>query len=449
MFRYCILLFLALSFAAEAAPKNTNHHVILITIDGAAAFYFNDPKAPIPNLRKLAVEGVVAEGMKVSNPAVTWPNHTTLVTGVTPAKHSVLYNGLMVPDKRGELQRDQEKDKDVLVTAPTVYDLLHREGFTTAAINWPCTQNPKTLDDNFPDAPNPLRDGSQKLVQDLIAAKILESANDAAFRNQSPTKRDDIWTDAACYLLRTRPPNFMLFHLLYTDGTQHRVGPQCPETYEALGLADQQIGKLLDTLDKNGLRERTSILIVADHGFVRVHKQIVGNVLLRKAMLLETTDKQARVQAISEGGSLMVYLHAKATKDADRKKVIEIFKNHEGVAEIIEPKDFAEYGYPSPEKNFQMADLVVAARDGYSFSGLMMGDQTIVPAREGGTGSHGFLSTNPKMNAIFIASGRGILKGKTIGIIDNIDIAPTAAYLLGQNFRSADGKVLKQILETP
>lgn len=449
MFRYYFSIFVAATFGAQAVPSNTNHHVIVITVDGGAAFYLNDPKAPIPHLRKLAKEGVVAEGMKVSNPSVTWPNHTTLVTGVHPAKHSVLYNGLMSPDKRNALQRNQEIDKAILVTAPTIYDFLHEKGFTTAAINWPCTQNPGTLDHNLSDAPNSIRDGSPPLIKGLIEAKILDDTSDAAFRDKGGPKRDEIWGNAACYVMEKHRPNFMLLHFLFADGAQHRAGPQSPEAYEALGLIDQHIGKLIDTLEKNGLRKSTSVFIVADHGFERVDKQIVSTTLLRKADLLETDDKKSRVQIISEGGTAMVYLNSEKTKEADRKKVISLFKNQEGIDQIIEPKDFAKLGYPSPEKNPQMADLVLSAKSGYAFSSLEMVKESIVPAREGGAGSHGYIASNPKMNAMFIAAGRGIAKGKQIGVVENIDVAPTIARLLGEEFTAADGKVLKQILAVP
>jgi len=62
------LAWMVLPFTIAAS---TNHHVILITIDGLAAYYLTDAKAPIPTLRKLAAEGAVAEGMRVSNPAIT------------------------------------------------------------------------------------------------------------------------------------------------------------------------------------------------------------------------------------------------------------------------------------------------------------------------------------------------------------------------------------------
>ena len=93
-FGLCVLSLLGPRPALAAA---SDHHVIVVCIDGFAAYLLNDPKAPVPTLRKLAREGAVAAGgMKVSNPSVTWPNHTSLVTGVRPEKHGVLANGVLV-----------------------------------------------------------------------------------------------------------------------------------------------------------------------------------------------------------------------------------------------------------------------------------------------------------------------------------------------------------------
>ncbi|MDB6029044.1 MAG: Type phosphodiesterase / nucleotide pyrophosphatase [Verrucomicrobiales bacterium] len=438
------------NLAANAATGiDTNQHVILITIDGGAAYYFNDPKAPIPNLRKLAARGVVAKGMRISNPAVTWPNHTTLITGVAPAKHSVLYNGLMVRNEKGGLSRESEKTQAELIAVPTVFDFLHGKGYSTAGVNWPCTVGSKTLDITFPDVQDQLRYTTPRLVKELMALKILDDSSEAAFMNKTGAKRDTIWANTACHLLRTQPPNLMLLHFLQLDSTQHQFGPQGPEAYAALGLIDQHIGEVLQTLDETGLRQRTSILVTADHGFARVYKHIVGITVLREAGLLDKPDGKSRVQLISEGGSAMIYLHSKETKEADRKSVIKLFKKHEGVDQIIEPKDFARLGYPSPETNPGMPDLVLAAKDGYAFSAMDLLEKTIVPVGERGQGAHGYLSSNPKMNALFIAAGRGIAKGKKIGLMNNIDVAPTVAHLLGQEFPGADGKVLKSILAKP
>src|SRR5690606_21028754 len=71
-----------LNLEAGAFAAEKDRHVVVISIDGFPAEMLTDPSAPVANVRKLAQEGVAAEGMTVSNPSVTWPNHTTIVTGV-------------------------------------------------------------------------------------------------------------------------------------------------------------------------------------------------------------------------------------------------------------------------------------------------------------------------------------------------------------------------------
>ena len=67
---------------------------MLISLDGFPAEALDDLLPPVPTLRRLAARGAVARAMRPVNPTVTWPNHTSLVTGVAPARHGVLYNGL-------------------------------------------------------------------------------------------------------------------------------------------------------------------------------------------------------------------------------------------------------------------------------------------------------------------------------------------------------------------
>src|SRR5204863_806015 len=149
---YDVIWLLLLFFFQIHSAASTNDHVLLITIDGLAASYLSDPQARLPTLRGLATNGAVAEALHVSNPTITWPNHTTLITGVSPAKHSVLFNGLLVRPGPGlPVRIDGRRDQAELVAVPTVYDLLSRAGYRTANINWPCTRNSKTLDNHFPD----------------------------------------------------------------------------------------------------------------------------------------------------------------------------------------------------------------------------------------------------------------------------------------------------------
>src|SRR5689334_16551937 len=84
-----VLISIDTSVAQEPKPVK---HVVLVSIDGLAASYLDDPRADMPTLRMLAKSGARAKGMITSFPSVTWPSHTSLITGVVPAKHGVVGN---------------------------------------------------------------------------------------------------------------------------------------------------------------------------------------------------------------------------------------------------------------------------------------------------------------------------------------------------------------------
>ena len=92
-----------------------------------------------------------------------------------------------------------------------------------------------------------------------------------------------------------------------------------------------------------------------------------------------------------------------------------------------------------------MGALMLTARDGYSFSTAAHGE-VVADAVEGSLGAHGYVSTDPELQALFIASGRGIKAGVTLDSMRTIDLAPTMARLLGLELKDVDGRVLTEIL---
>ena len=439
-------LLIALFLCALAAPALAadDRHVVIITLDGFPAYTLRDPRAPIPTLRKLAHEGVAAEGMRVSNPSVTWPNHTTLATGVPPAQHHVLFNGLLVDRGSGKLLHvDPNHDQSQLIAVPTIWDVAHKAGLTTAAVNWPCSRNSSTLDDNMPDVPNQFAYITPALKSELISSQILPDAKHCEFACMSPPEQDQLWTSAACYLIRHRKPNLLMIHMLVTDTIQHQYGPQTAAAYTALALADYQLRDVLAALDDAGIRDTTTLFITADHGFSRFKKIVQPNVILQQEGLLRHGD--VKVQAVTDGGVAILYFSDPSPGLIDQ--VASLFKGREGIADVIRPDRFAELGLPSPDTCPGMGRLVLAARTSYSFGPGMTGKDCFAMGPFIRMGSHGYLSSNPEMNAIFIACGRGIRKGAKLGIIDNTSVAPTAAALLGQQLPGSTGAALREILD--
>jgi len=440
-----------LCWAAES-----DRHVVMVCIDGFAAYLLNDPKAPVPSIRKLAREGAVADGgMRVSNPSVTWPNHTSLVTGVRPEKHGVLANGVLVrsgPDV--PVFVDPRKDQRDLVRVPTIFEVAKAAGLKTAEINWPCTRGCTSVDDSFPDVPDQITHMTPRLREELITLGILNDATDKSFAANSGPGRDLIWTETACHVIRQRKPNLLVLHLLNCDSTHHAEGAQSAPGYTANAYADMCLARVLAAIDDAGIREKTTVFIVADHGFTLTPKGIRPNVLLRQAGLLTvgTGGKvaTAKVHVVPEGGIGLVYCTDPGSAPADRQRALELLAGKEGVAEVLKPEQFAEYGLPHPREYAQAPDLVLVAKDGYGVSGTATGEEFVGAGTESrvAAGSHGFVSKEPKMNAVCVLSGAGIRAGVTLTGVENIDIAPTAAQLLGLTNFEADGRVLSAALES-
>lgn len=445
------ILFVVGVSSVHAQPKN--RHVVVVCIDGFASFLLDDLKAPVPTLRRLAQEGSHApEGMQVSNPSVTWPNHTSMVTGVQPAKHGVLANGVLV---RGGADQpvtvDPRRDQKDLVRVPTVFDAAHAAGLTTADVNWPCTRGSKSLDDSFSDVPEQVEHMTPRLREELIAKGILQDDTQKSFMANSPPGRDLIWTETACHLLRERKPNLTLIHLLNCDATHHAEGAQSPAGYTANAYADMCLAKIVEAIDDAGIRDTTTILVVSDHGFAMTPKAICPNVILRQEGLLtvaagKMTD--ARVHVVPEGGIGLVYCTHPGDAEADRERAAKLFEGQEGVAAVLRPDDFAKYGLPHPREYAQAPDAVLVAADGYAVSGSVDGETFVAGNVEAKTslGSHGFVSDLPKMNALCVLSGAGIREGGKLADVKNIDVAATIAKLLDLPDFACDGQPLEEAL---
>jgi predicted AlkP superfamily pyrophosphatase or phosphodiesterase len=436
---------LFLTHLTVAAPAK-DEHVIVITVDGFPHWIWQDEKLPMPTLRKLAAEGVSAP-MKVSNPSVTWINHTTLVTGVTPAKHQVMYNGLLIPQGEGKPPKiEQWRDKTEMVRVPTVYDYAFKAGLTTAHVDWVPTTNANTFNWDFPERPNPVG----KIEQEMVKAGLITDAELQDFNKANPPWRDMMWTRAAVHIFEHYKPNLLYFHLLNTDANNHKYGPGTMPSLTAYAYADTCIRELLDAVDRSKLRDKTTVIIVTDHGFKTARRIIRPNIPLRQAGLIRAagpTVTSCEGYVMAQGGIAMFYATTK-NKAEVIAKAKPLLAAMEGVAELVEPKDYAALGMPTPEMSNQGPDLVIYPKDGYAFNGSVTGEEGVTDVlADAYPGHHGYKNTDPQLDGVFIISGAGVKRGGKIEKIANVDIAPTVATLLGIPMPNVDGRVLKEVLK--
>jgi len=142
------------SVSSDTGVPQDSEHVILISIDGFAAYHLDDPSLDLPNIRALAASGIQADSSETVFPSVTHPSHTTLVTGVMPRKHGVVNN--TVTDRRtGQRFHITSLPRQESVLVPTIFDVVKAAGGTTASFFWPETKDDPAIDVNIAEVFHP------------------------------------------------------------------------------------------------------------------------------------------------------------------------------------------------------------------------------------------------------------------------------------------------------
>jgi predicted AlkP superfamily pyrophosphatase or phosphodiesterase len=200
-----------------------------------------------------------------------------------------------------------------------------------------------------------------------------------------------------------------------------------------MAFLDSCVALVVEAVQQAGMTERTTFLVVSDHGFKSYTNRIRVAVALKAAGL----DQAAYV--LPEGGTGDLYLNPTNPPDL-LPRIIGLMKSIEGIDEVITPDRFSALGLPLPGKDPQMCDLLLTAKPGYSFSGATGGPVTAAVPQQ--AGSHGYLASDPDLDAIFIASGYGVKPDIKLDRVATIDVAPTIARLLGVALPTANGKPL-------
>jgi predicted AlkP superfamily pyrophosphatase or phosphodiesterase len=460
--RCLILLVLLCSFELllklPAAPQPrplpaADSTVVLISVDGLASYYLDDPKASLPTIRRLISQGASAGRMNCSLPTVTWPNHTTLVTGVQPGKHGVIGNSYWDRDKNASvpLIPDPLFNKEEIVKSPTIYDLAKESGYRTAAIVWPASRGAKTLDWTVPDCfSNSLWQayGTPSLLAEFKRSGIPYEKQEEWCRTGKGEDRDKMYVQMLNHVIRTHKPHVALLHLVEVDHVEHAKGPQSPEAYAAVKFADDRVKEVWDELEKT-FPGKATLIVSSDHGFIPYQQQVQPNVLFRKLGLLKTDATKivsAQVRAVSQGGACFIYVLDAGRRTQLIESAVPALRQLGGVESVFEEKDYPKFGLLSPAKDARMPDFILSARKGYTFSDTAVGDLVITPKTDTVKGSHGYDPNHPMLGGTFVIWGAGVKKGAWLAEMSNTDVAPTMAHLLGLQMKSADGKVVRQLL---
>ena len=229
----------------------------MLSIDGLAAGYVDDPRLHLPALRGLAARGVRARRLTCIFPTVTWPCHTSIVTGVSPARHGVVGN-VTFDRATGTVVEHYGDRTERGIEAETLWDRLHARGERTASICWPKTRGVAAIPDNIPEFYEQElfeRYASRPLWTELASRGLpVDRYGPWSAAHPLGPMQDWLTLEAARHVLAVRPPRLLLLHFLTLDSYQHDFGTGSPEARWALLQMDALVGRLLDTLTRAGPR---------------------------------------------------------------------------------------------------------------------------------------------------------------------------------------------------
>jgi predicted AlkP superfamily pyrophosphatase or phosphodiesterase len=434
-----VFLFAARGLSQEQAPPL----LVMISVDGMRPDYITEADAhgaKVPNLRRFPKEGTYAEGVVGIVPTVTYPSHTTLVTGVWPAKHGIFANTTFDP-----LQQNQTGwywyTEDIRV--PTLWDAAARAGRTTASLQWPVTVGAH-ITWNIPEFWRASTPDDAKLLRAVSTRGLLEEA-----RAELGEYRGGIDTSAEAdesrgrfteWILEKKHPGLLTLHLSSLDHIEHETGPFSPESIAVLESIDATIGKIRATAERLA-PGRAYVAVVSDHGFVRTESQLNLFPLFRDAKLITVNEKGKITdwKAIPwpTGGSAAIVLKDPSdttTLSAVRELLGKVASDPaNGIDRILEAEELHKRGGYPP------ASFFVGLQPGWR-TGSTPDGPLLSKIKVGGT--HGALPDLPDLRAAFFLVGRGVPVGRSLGVIDMRDVAPTLAHEVGLSLPSADGKIL-------
>jgi len=246
----------------------------------------NNPGA-IPNLAGLVDRGaMLSHGSIVNFPSITWPSHSTILTGAWCGHHDVVNPTFHLREHRETVPIQgniYDGERYLSPDVETLYEAFKRacgDGTITASIHEPQGRG----------ADHAVFE--RRVVGDKLRLKALtaEMASDvsprwAADNIPAMTREEIVDIRGMAQLIalfehcadNRKAPIFVAHEFVLTDGAGHDYGPHHEGLREALYRTDKRIGAVLELLRTRGLLESTLFVVTSDHGMAAQRVELKAN----------------------------------------------------------------------------------------------------------------------------------------------------------------------------
>jgi arylsulfatase A-like enzyme len=483
LLRACVLACVVISGAASAQGAPRSSLQMVFVLDGLRPDSITETGTP--NLYKLRQSGVRFDNTHAVFPTVTRVNSASLGTGNYPARHGIMGNNIYVPavdpvksfgnDNFENLLRLDDVKPGSMVTSTGLAELVESSGKKFVVVSSGSTGSaillaPKVRSgigtiingDFFP--------GKKVAYPDAVSEAVLKRFGPAPQKGGSKDRYDASvdWSMQVLrdYVLPELKPDVVITWMTEPDHIQHGIGVGAADSVAAIANDDRNIGLVLQKLEELGLRSKTNIMVVSDHGFAQTVAEVNVGQQLRDAGLMQSVDS-GEVVIASSGQAVSLHV-----RGHDKKRIREIvgflqrqpwcgvvFTSHGKKGPVHEGEVAGTFSlqYAQLGGHERSADIVftfpwtsmpnrhgVAGTDYSEISGTKAGG-----AVDTGAANHGGIGPWTIRNTM-LANGPDFKVGAVVRTPSaNVDVAPTLLKILGltpSQPMAMDGRVLNEAL---
>jgi hypothetical protein len=297
------------SVRLEAPPKITKK-LIILSIDGFPAYYLDskDVRKEIPNLDYFFRRSVGGR-VRTVDPSLTYPAHTSMITGKDPGKHGIEGNTPVDPFQREEGAWEWYYED---IRIPTLVDYAIEKNLRTGSVFWPVSVGSKAAY-LIPQIWRSKTEEDYKLLRALSTPGLFDQMHEFVGLPVSEITGDSPKIKTGAKIFNLYQTDLLLVYSTDLDTVHHGKGPFSPEAIRKLKEIDTLFGEFLNEI---GFYQQTNLglILVSDHGFLEASKVCRPNLYLQKHRWIKPNKKDWKYYFKSAGGIAHLVENPKASQ---------------------------------------------------------------------------------------------------------------------------------------
>ena len=373
----------------NAADQRDKPYLILISIDGFGRDF--QDLTDTPALDRIANSGVRADALVPVFPALTFPNHYSIATGLYPANHGLVGNRFPSKDRRSYYSlRDRETVEDgSWYHGEPVWVAAEKSGMVSAAFFFVGTE------------------------ADIGGVRL--SYWNSFDESISGKRRVDQMLDWLA-MPDDKRPHLLMLYFEHVDTATHRGGPGSQRSISSIKQVDGYIGRLLAGIDRMSIADDVYVVVVSDHGQAAVISDA-------EPFVIDTVVNIDGLTVVNHGSVAFLYLPESDQRRAEAitTAINNVWEHGKAMLRHETPDSW----HVTADSGF--ADVIVQANTGYT----VYSSRDLWSHSSASIGDHGWAPETEEMHGIFLATGPRLPKEKRIPAINAVDVYPLLMEILG------------------